>query len=249
MKTLAHYIPEKDYIAILNSLIGLDNITVANVHQQLFDFVHINKIDNVILPIHEYSQEFHYFVKQNAKTKNIIVYFGHAHHDDLAKYCAENNICIIKRSETLLDSPYVIYDRLYDNTVFKPIETTRNNKILVVLSQDNVKNQNFLDGHLYPDNESSVCLINNPTYEHPQNIGAAYQTDLAILMNAFDSLVDLDGAFTLEAQACKIKNLKLADNLTATLEHNNMVDEIPNIEQYASDAFVTNKLLPLMKGL
>lgn len=249
MKTLAHYVPDKDYIAILNSLLSVGNTTIANIHQQLFDFVHINNIDNIILPVHEYSQEFHYFVQNNSKNKNIILYFGHADHEDLRKYCVENQIAMIKHTVEDLSIPFVTYSRIYDNTVFKPISNIiRNNKILVVLSQDNEKNKQLLDNHLYPDSKLPVCLINNPSYEHVQNIGVAYQTDLAIMFNTFEYLVDLDGSFGLEAQACGIKNLQLVDNMTETFNKKSVTEDIQNLEEFSSDTFINNKLLPIMKG-
>lgn len=250
MKTLAHYIPDKDYIAILNSLLLTNNTAIANIHQQLFDFVHINNIDNIILPIHEYSQEFHYFVQNNIKTKNIILYFGHADHEDLRKYCVENKIGMIKNTAENLDYPFISYSKVYDNTVFKPIEsTTRNNKILIVLSQDNDKNKQLLDNSLYPTNKLPVCLINNPAYEHVQNIGVAYQADLAIMFNTFEYLIDIDNSFALEAQACGIKNLSLINsNIIDTINEKSGMETVPNLEEFSSDTFVKNKLLPLMKG-
>ena len=249
MKTLAHYLPDKDYIAILNSLLHVGDTTLANIHQHLFDFVHINNIENIILPIHEYSQEFHYFVQNNFKTKNIILYFGHANHEDLNKYCVENNIWVIKHSPTNLSDPFMSYNKIYDNTVFKPISNiTRNNKILIVLSQDNNKNKKLLDNALYPDSKLPVCLINNPEYEHAQNIGVAYQADLAIMLNSFEYLIDIDGAFTLEAQACEIKNLIIQDGIVSSIENKTIYEIIPDLEKFSSDIFIKTKLLPIMKG-
>jgi hypothetical protein len=249
MKTLAHYVPDKDYIAILNSLLRLNNLTIANIHNQLFDFVHINNIQNIILPIHEYSQEFHYFLEQNLKTKNIFLYFGHADHEDLNKYCVDNNIHIIKQSDTTLAQPYVSYSRIYDNTVFESIDTERNEKTLIILSQDNDKNKQILSDQLYPNNKLPVCLINNPEFEHEQNIGVAYQTDLAILLNSFDSLIDIDNMFSLEAQACGIKNLQMLNSIMETIETKQTKESVQDLVSYASDTFIKDKLLPLMKGV
>ena len=249
MKTLAHYLPDKDYIAILNSLLHVGDTTIANIHQQLFDFVHINNIENIILPIHEYSQEFHYFVQNNFKTKNIVLYFGHADHEDLTKYCVENGIKVIKHSATGLSDPFVSYSRIYDNTVFKPISNIpRNSKILIILSQNNDKNKQLLDGALYPDSKLPICLINNPEYDHVQNIGVAYQADLAIMLNSFEYLVDIDGAFALEAQACGIKNLKVENGVLSSIENKTIYENIPNLEEFSSDTFIKTKLLPIMKG-
>lgn len=250
MKTLAHYVPDKDYIAILNSLLSVGNTTLANIHNQLFDFVHINNIDNVILPIHEYSQEFHYFVQNNATQRNIILYFGHADHEDLRKYCIENKIFMIKHTDDVLEAPFVSYRKIYDNTVFKPINNiTRNDKILIILSQDNEKNKQLLDGALYPDSDLPVCLINNPEYQHVQNIGVAYQSDLAVILNSFEYLIDIDGSFTLEAQACGIKNLKLLETgVRDTLNQKPVLEAVSDLEEFASDTFIKHKLLPIMKG-
>lgn len=248
MKILAHYVPEKDYIAILNGLSQETDLTVASLHNNIFDTVHLNQIDNIILPIHEYSQEFHYFIEQNHSTKNIILFLGTAQHAEIQKYCKSLEIKMIKQNFDILSQPYIVYNALYDDGVFYNSQNKRNNKTLVILSQDNNKNKKILDGHLYPNNNTPICLINNPEYDSTQNIGIAYQSDLSSMLNTYDCLIDLDDIFRLEAQACGIKNMKVLEDLSKTLETKEYHTNKPDLQNYASSFFAKNNLVSLMKG-
>lgn len=247
MKTVAHYIPEKNYIGILNSLNQINPIILANLHDTIFDFTYVNKPDNMIIPLHEYTEEFHSFVQSKHKETNIIVYCGQLEHNELQNFFSSEDIKTIRHSKAS-NNKELCYEYLYDSTIFKNLNYKRIDKTLIILSQDNEKNKSILNEQLYPNSKLPICLINNPDFDHPQNIGTAYQIELAKLLNTYKNLIDIDQEFDLEAQACGIQNLRYDTGIESAITDQIIKPEVDNLEICESNYFVSKVLMPYMKG-
>lgn len=246
-KVLAHLCNHRIYSSLLQELVGSNatTVTAGVLHESIFDNFSKLKPDIVILPIYEYTQEFHTFVDMLKEKTEIIIFFGDVIHNDLIEYCSVNNIKTIRQHD--MDTENIIsYRYLYDDKLYVNLNSERNDKVLTILSHDNTINHTALDNILYPNTKIKMALINNPEFKHNQNVGVANSRDLVLLMNKFDSLVDLTQSYTIEAQACGIKNIKIDDNLIKNIESMTLIDSIDSIENYSVLKFVSNKLLTSM---
>jgi vacuolar-type H+-ATPase subunit H len=68
----------------------------------------------------------------------------------------------------------------------------RNDKIAVLLSDDNQKNDQYLQNILYPMTKEKLVLFNSMSYRHSQNVGILNPTDLCLILNTYKCLLDLD---------------------------------------------------------
>jgi len=247
MTILAHHCIDKEYLSILNALDKECKLTITKLHEHIFDYMHLNPVENLLLPIQEYTQEFHSFVESNHLKMNIFLYFGSMRHKQLEEYSSQNNIFTIIKSPEDTEN-FITFSKLYDNIIFNIKNKTRSKKTLVILSRDNNKNKNIFDNKLYPHQKLSVCLINNPEYKHPQNIGIATQNEIAELLNSYNNLLDIDNEFELEAQACGINNLVYMDSIEHTINHPVYKEQTKDVYLNSAEYFVKTKLLSKMKG-
>jgi hypothetical protein len=249
MNLLAHYINEKDYLSIINNLYKHPEVSlsVVDLHDQIFDYCHVNKPLNILLPIHDYTQEFHDFISKNFRNINILIYFGPASNKQLFDYYVANDIKTIGNGADCKHT--ITYEKLYDDTIFRNENKNRNDKFLCILS-DNDINKKFLDNKLYPDSRIPVCLINNQEFKHVQNIGIAYNSDLNELLNTYMALIDLTNSFTLEAEACGIQNLMYneSDDLLTTIEKYMPTSPHENFDIFKASYFVSNSLIPNLRS-
>lgn len=243
---LAHLSQERIYLPILQKIGDSKKVIATNLHESIFDVYHKIKPDMVIVPIHEYTQEFHDFVVSFKDKIDIVLYTGNVFHDEIIKYYLSNKIKIIGSNQLPEADNVLRYSYIYDDQIYKNLDQERNDKILVILSNDNDKNHSLLDDILYPKTKIKLCLTNNHTFKHPQNIGVTNTNDLSVVLNSFGSLIDIDSNFTIEAQACNINNILVSDNLINNIQNKTYIDHISNIEEYTITNFVNNKILKFL---
>lgn len=242
-KILVHTTEHRVYVPLLQELSKYYTIIAGNLHESIFDLYHKYKPDFVILPIYEYTNEFHQFVDSMKDKTDIILFMGEVVHAELLEYCSSNKIKIIRQSDDCTDPLVLSYKYLYDPTIFKNMDMIRKNKILTILSNNNEYNHKILDSILYPKTNHPLILINNPEFDHPQNVGVATTSDISILMNKYDYLLDLSELFYIESQACEINNIRIDDNLEKNISDRICNDKLSDIEKYSIQNFIQNKLL------
>lgn len=238
-KLLAHTCNNRTYQSLINGLSKHIKILGGSLHDNIFDTYSKYNPTTIILPIHEYTQEFHEFVNTFKNKVDINIFVGEILHSDLIKYCDTFNIKTIRRGDNIGNN-VLSYQYLYDNEIFYNMDSERQEKILVILNdQDN----SIIEPILYPNSDTRLVLINNPNFKHPQNIGLADGPDLAILFNQFTHLIDLTNSHTAEAQACGIKNLSISGDIIDNIKNSITIPKITNIEEYTVNNFVNDKLL------
>lgn len=246
-KILAHTCRDKTYLPLLQNLASKTQVLSGSLHESIFDNYSKFQPEFVILPIQEYTQEFHEFVDTYKTQTNVIIFAGSLTDNMLVKYCDENNIrtiCQNKSSENTLT-----YNYLYDSSAYRNLNFTRENKILTILSNNNEYNHKMLDDILYPKTMYNLVLVNNAEFKHPQNIGSAQFNDLAMLLNHYEYVIDLSNMFYAESSACGIKTIKVDDNLQSNIKDGVLYTEIQNVEEYSIDHFVNDKLLTLIHNI
>lgn len=245
--TLIHACNNRTYTPLIQNLSKKIDSTLLSLHNNIFDLYHKIQPKTVILPIYEYTQEFHDFVDAFKDKINIILFMGEIEHQDLTTYCTNFKIKTIRRT-TDSCSNSLGYEHLYDSTIFINNNLIKNDKILTILHSDSDINHKLLDPILYPKTQTKIVLINNPEFKHPQNIGVANSFDMAILLNQFGSLLDISGAYNIEAQACGIRNISIENDIINNIQQNILVPKIHNIEKYSITNFVNNQLLKFIEA-
>lgn len=243
---LAHLSQERMYLPILQRIGDSAKVIATNLHQSIFDVFHKIKPETVILPIHEYTQEFHEFVDTFKDKLNIVLYTGNVFQEEVIKYHIYHKTKIIGGSQIPEGENVLKYKHLYDEQIYKNLNKNRNDKILVILSNDNEKNHTMLDNILYPKTKIKLCLSNNHNFKHNQNIGVTNSNDLSIVLNTFGYLIDIEKNFTIEAQACGINNIELSENIIENINHSKYISPIKNLDEYSITNFVNNKVLKFL---
>lgn len=246
-KVLAHICNHRIYLPLLQQLNGRVNLISGSFHENIFDIYHKHTPSTVIFPVYEYTQEFHQFVDTFKDKVNIIIFMGDIVHKDLAQYCNNFNIKTIKQN-SINSHINLGYEHIYDSTVFHNLNVERNDKILTILHSDNAINHNLLDNILYPNTKLKIVTINNPEFKHVQNIGVANSSDISLLFNQYNKLLDLTGSYLIEAQACGIPNLALQPDIHQNIENNTIIEPKENIEQYSIQNFINNNLLKFIEA-
>ena len=215
----------------------------ASVHGNLLEIYYQTKPEFVVLPANEYTQEFHDFISEYYKNTKIILFLnGHVDNKDIFKFWNDHNISIVGKSIYFIESNntelWIKYDLLYDNTIYSRMNnTTRNNKVAVILSSDNTKNNSLLSSLLYPMSSERLVLFNSATYKHPQNVGILNPADTCVILNTYKSLVDIDDNFRLQAQVCGITNISTDGNLLNNIRENTTKEIIENADQLSYNNF------------
>lgn len=208
-KILAHTNGNRQYRSLIKhlSLLQSESISVqfSNLHQHIFDTAYIFKPDILLYPFIEYTQEIHNYVENHHNKHKIILYVDLIiENQNLVSYLSQTNCSfIVKNNTTQFNNKVLLFDYLYDDTIYQIIpETIRNNKIAVSLSNDNVKNKTILESYIYPNKcDYPIVLFNNPEFKHPQNIGIYNEQDLNYVLNTYSYFLDIDREFQLEAAA------------------------------------------------
>jgi hypothetical protein len=215
----------------------------ANVHGNLLEIYYQTKPEFVILPVNEYTQEFHDFISEYHKNTKIVLFLnGNVDNKDIFKFWNDHNISVIGKSIYFTEhndtALWIRYDSLYDNTIYNRMNnSTRNDKVAVILSSDDAKNNSLLGSLLYPMSSEKLVLFNSGTYKHPQNVGILNPADTRVILNTYKSLVDIDDNFRLEAQVCGITNISTDGNLLSNIQENITKTIIENADQLSYNNF------------
>lgn len=255
-KILAHTSGNRQYRSLLRQLSVLDknavSIHATNLHNNIFDTTYLYKPDILLYPMIEYTQEIHNYIENYHNKQKIILYIDMIlDNTDLIRYLSHTDcLFIVKNNTTKIDSNKIIpFDYLYDdNLYFRLPNTSRNNKIAVSLSNDNIKNKNILESYVYPNKcEYPIVLFNNPEFKHPQNIGTYNEPDLNYVLNTYGYFIDIDREFELEAAATNIAWLSGEDNFIETIRNGTWFNRFQELyTQYAVTNFAKKQLLPFL---
>jgi hypothetical protein len=240
---LAHMLNEKLYLPILQNIGDKTNVIATVLHECIFDVYHKIKPQTLILPLQEYSQEFHDFIDQFKDKLNIIIYAGSIDHPQLFDYFNKNGIKVISGLQSLDGNNVLRYEYLYDENTYSNLKQQRNDKILVMLSNDLDKNHKLLDNILYPNTKLKICLINNHQFKHEQNIGVTNTNDLCTALNTFSEFIDIDNNFYIESSVCGINNISLDGDLLANITNHKYTPPLQNIDKYTVKNFVNTQAL------
>lgn len=256
-KILAHIGQDQnEYKSFLHNLLSAeteDFMSVAtNLHNNLFDIYYANKPDILLTCASEYSQEMHDFISEFRGSVRVGIFLNMpVTNNPLLSFWKEGGVfCIGPRDRVdkeILDKHY-LYHRLYDNKIFKPQNNERNDKIAVLLSSDDNKNNSILSDLLYPASNEKLVLFNSITYKHPQNVGLLLPPDINLVFNAYNQLLDLDNLYTIEAQICGINNILIDDSLLSNIRTNKVRENfIFDPVESSYEYFINHTLLPQLK--
>lgn len=256
-KILAHIGQDQnEYKSFLHNLLSAQNedmvIVGTNLHGNLFDIYHINKPNIIITCASEYSQEMHDFIHEFHDSVKIGIFLNVVvTNTELLSFWKDNKIfCIGPRDridQQLMDQSY-LYSKLYDSRIFKLQEHTRNDKIAVLLSSDDDKNNQILASVLYPVSHEKLVLFNSATYKHPQNVGVLFPPDINLVLNKYNKLLDLDNLYNIEAQVCGITNILIDDNILYNIQNDKTVTNLEfDIIESSYEYFINSILFPALK--
>jgi hypothetical protein len=253
-KFLTHISSNTEYQSFIRALHNncSDSLQLMSVvtHGNLFEIYHQTKFDYILLPIHEYTQEFHDFITEYHKHTKIILFVNnYVDTKDIFKFWTQLGLVTVGKEfyfkDIIEDDTLSIrYHKLYDDFIFKPTNVTRNDKTAVMLSSDNKNNSVLLDSVLYPSSLEKLVLFNSNTYNHPQNVGLLNLADANLVLNTYKYLIDIDDNFTTEAQICNIPSLSTDGNIIENINQKNTKPLLSNVDQLSYNYFVKHSLIP-----
>jgi len=252
-KILIHVAKENEYISFIQNLntsvSDNDEIIAVSVHGNLFELFHAHKPNIVILPAHEYTQEFHDFINEHNKTIKIIIFINvHIKDQQIIEYWNLNKLTLAGKKEYLVaeSDNSLLYSKLYDSNIFTRIspEKPRNEKIAVMLSDDNQKNTAIIGPLLYPYSNAKLVLFNSPTFNPPQNVGMLNQHDACLILNTYQFLIDLDDKYSIEAQVCGIDNLQIENDIPSNIANKILKNTQYDLDTSSFKYYIQNQFLP-----
>lgn len=256
MKTiLIHHSNEQEYNSIVHNLYDHQHslqIMLHNVNRHLFDIYNKYKPDIVMFPASDYSQEMHDFISEYSRNVKIIVIVNlKLDNPDLLKFLDDHSVWLIGQKNNIIAEKTpgrsLVYDSLYNDKIYSYFNhKIRNNKIAVILSDNDDNNIKFLVDILYPKTKEKLCLFNSHTFKHPQNVGYLSPSDTNLVLNTFSKLIDITNSYSIEAQICKIENIELSDNLLGNINNSIIKPNIENTDTLSYSYFITNQLLKII---
>jgi hypothetical protein len=254
-KILIHHSQENEYSSIVHNLYDQKDtleIMLANIHGNLFEIFHKSKPGIVMLPLSDYSQEIHDFISEYSQSiKIILIANTKIDNQSILSFLNGRSVWIVGRKENIVSeiifNKSLLYDKLYNSKIYsRLINEKRNDKIAVILSDNDDENMKFLINILYPKTKEKLCLFNSNTFKHPQNLGYLSPIDTNVILNTFSKLIDITNSYSLEAQVCEIDNIKLSDNLLQNIQDNITKPNIENVDILSYSYFITNNLLKII---
>lgn len=211
-KILIHpSITNKNYSGITkafsDSELYSSRIIVYNLHNECFDSISKFQPSVVIFPAHEYTQEIHAAIENFVDVNFVLIMDNitintNSQIKELVDYwITKKNIKLITQNHDLVKNLITLrYNYLYDASVFHDLQLSRNNKTCVILSSNNLINEK-IKPLLYPNSLDILCF-NNPSFDHPTNLGVLSYHDLNYIFNTFSKTIDLTDQFAIESQIC-----------------------------------------------
>ena len=255
-KILAHVADENSYRAFLRNLyINNENLDLlgTSVHSNLFEIYQQNKPDVVILPIHEYTQEFNDFIVEHSRSTRIVLFFNlKIDNKELVSFWDTNKVLCCAQSDQLTRQPSdqsLFHGQLYDSQTYVYSVKSRNDKIAVLLSEDDIKNNTIIGPLLYPLSNMKLVLFNSATYSSAQNVGFLNPPDLCEVLNSYSCLIDIDDKYAIEARVCNIDNIDINGAIADNIVSKKIKSLNINIEECSYDYYIKNTFLPkILKG-
>lgn len=254
-KILIHHSDEQEYNSIVHNLYDHKDslqIILANVNRNLFDIYNKSKPDIVMFPASDYSQEIHDFISEYSRSIKIIVVANvKIDNQTILNFLDNNSVLLIGKKNNVISekilSKSLFYDNLYNSKIYSCMNNKhRNDKIAVILSDNDDDNMKFLINILYPKTKEKLCLFNSNTFKHPQNLGYLSQADINLILNTFNKLIDITDSYSIEAQICGIENIEVSDNLLENIHNSTTKPKIENTDTLSYSYFITNHLLKVI---
>lgn len=220
MTILAHsssYI--KNYNYILKSLLKLYSLNIVNLQGVLFDSVAANKCDYLILPIENYSVEFHAFISdpRNNDVKILICVDDNKANDEavihILSQISRQVVCIMPNRLDIQNNniQFITYQNLINKDIIHIQDNNqKNNKILCILPNSTEK-LSIIKPYLFPNTMLPIIMINNPSIEYDQNIGICFDEDINEMLNTCESVIDLSESYTSEISHLQVKSHDISD--------------------------------------
>jgi hypothetical protein len=252
-KILAHVsYTNKNYISIIKYLVqhSTDSLQTiaASLHGNVFDASEETGCDYLFLSIEEYTQEFHDFV--NDTNKMVFLFVDKVFPNDVISYLSsKNNVRFIAASGTDMLPPEktLFYEHLYDGEIFSNNNSERNDKIAILLSRFQEKNE-LLKECLYPISELPIVCFNNPSFDHPQNVGILSDVDTNYILNKCCAVVDIDGGYLVESKACECPYIKVDGSLKDNIKDMVTIQCSVDLSTSTFSYFSTQILIPYILG-
>jgi hypothetical protein len=254
-KILIHHSDEQEYNSIVHNLYDYKDslqIILANVNRNLFDIYNKSKPGIVMFPASDYSQEIHDFISEYSKSVKIIVVANiKIDNQTILNFLDGNSVWLVGKKNNIISekipSKSLFYDNLYNSKIYRHMDNqNRNDKIAVILSDNDDDNMKFLVNILYPKTKEKLCLFNSNTFKHPQNLGYLSQADINLILNTFNKLIDITDSYSIEAQICGIENIEVSDTLLENIHNNTTKPKIENTNTLSYSYFIANHLLKII---
>jgi len=209
-------------------LYTFDNVRLANLHHNIYDTCLSSRPSTIILQLDEYTQEIHQFINDTSLyEKNIVLTVDNSP----CLYDKYKNLILDLHKNQVLNCSLILpveiysslveagvnqnkliaYNRLYNDVIFQPRNSIRNNKILCILDRD-PSCIDIVKPYLYPNTTNNIVLVNNPEVEYDQNIGLLFDEDMDQALNSYQSVIDLSKSYEAEIIACGIPSYSLSED-------------------------------------
>ena len=167
---------------------------------------------------------------------------------DLLDFINNSNVKVILNTQTKVHIDNIAqYDRLYEDDVFANTSEERNDKTLILLSSNNEKNKD-IEELCYPNTNYKIVTVGNPEFDSPVNLGVYNLPDLALMLNKFKSVIDIDGNCVLASQACGIPCIDTNGNLKENFQNNVFTKPVDNLQELTFKYFVNQNILPFIRN-
>ena len=231
------------------------NVIMNTVHGNLFNIYQREKPEYIFLSASEYTQEFQDFLTDHSNDTNIFLFIDnddHVQNKQLSEFWSSRSsmkIIANKNCQNKYTNCIAEYDDMYDENIFYDRKLQRNDRIAVILSNDNNKND-ILQEILYPNVfDHKLVVFNNPDFKSPVNLGILNSSDLSIVLNIYGAVLDMDQKLYLQAQACKTKYYDISNIQVkeAILNQNFKISNL-DLNNHTYLKFVTEKILPHIRN-
>lgn len=245
-KTLLHLSNNsKVYVGICKTIANLANIESysANLHDRLYDTVAEIKPDVIVLPIHEYTAEFHTFINDKKHNPKILMIIDPRIPEESITSIMKNivdktNILVISNKHNITNFPNITYEEMYDSDLFVDNEYKRLDKVGIILHENNEVNKQIVPA-LYPHTSDVVCFNNNK-FDHVTNLGILSMSDLSSIFNTYEYILDMTDMFKLEIMACGAKCIDNTNDIVNNVLRRKTIPKIPELKKHSFINFLMN---------
>jgi len=176
----------------MNNLLFLNNtsirISVFNNDNDLYKTYFAVKPDVIFLSSVHLTTNTRQFIEDVQDSTKIFIYHFDSKDSylEIIKYLDLNNLNVKHILHDQIDNSIIIPNNLINTSIFNKnnISDNRLNKIVCFL--DGFKEiPSSINSYLYPNNNTPILLFNNPTIQHPQNLGILAEPTKAELLKSY----------------------------------------------------------------